>query len=235
MNSHRERLDAIVLAGGIGERLRREVPDLPKPMAPVGGKPCLAYILDFLVEEDFTHAVLAVGYRADVIRRHFGARYRSLRLRYSFERRLLGTGGGIREAMKQASGRHVVVCNGDTFFFPDIAAMRRAHIENEADVTIACKYLRSTARYGRLSVTDGRVSAFREKRSGAPGHINGGVYMIRREFLLRRAPRRKAFSFERLLESSVKSARIVPFAHRGRFLDIGIPADYRRAERYVAR
>ena len=96
-------MEAIILAGGLGTRLRSVVADLPKAMAPVAGRPFLEHLLDFLVDAGFASAVLAVGYRADAIREHFGDRYRGLPLAYSVEGQPLGTGGAIRLAMNQAS------------------------------------------------------------------------------------------------------------------------------------
>ena len=116
-------MQAIILAGGLGTRLRSVVPDLPKPMAPVAGRPFLAWVLDRLVDAGFESAVLAVGYRHEIIRAHFGEDYRGMALRYSVETTPLGTGGAMRLAADHVTALPVFVLNGDTYLELDYRAM----------------------------------------------------------------------------------------------------------------
>ena len=112
-------MEAIILAGGFGTRLQSVVHDVPKPMAPVADKPFLAYLLDQLDRQGCTHAILAVGYKKEVIQNFFGSNYKGISLSYSVEDKPLLTGGALKKALKQATEDAVLVLNGDTFFDVD--------------------------------------------------------------------------------------------------------------------
>lgn len=223
-------MEAIVLAGGFGTRLRGVVDDVPKPMAPVSGRPFLAFLLDQLVGAGFKNVIFAAGYRHQAIRSYFGEEYRGLRLLYSVEREPLGTGGAIRLACGQASLLNIFVLNGDTYIELDFSAMLRTHVSRGAQLTMAVCQVPDAARYGTLSVSDGVVESFREKGPSGPGWINGGAYVLAPK-LRDRLPPRRAFSFEHdVLMPEVQSLRPIAFPAQGLFVDIGVPEDYARAE-----
>lgn len=223
-------MQAIVLAGGLGTRLRGVVPDLPKPMAPVAGRPFLAWILDRLVEARFERAVLAVGYRFEAIRDHFGDTYRGLPLAYSVEAAPLGTGGALRLAAERISVFPVFVLNGDTYLDLDYRAMLEAHQRQGASMSVAVSRTLDMSRYGALELADGHIRRFLEKGPGGAGVINAGVYLLARE-ILARIPPGQAFSFEQqLLTPEVETIRPAAFATDGLFIDIGVPEDYQRAQ-----
>jgi D-glycero-alpha-D-manno-heptose 1-phosphate guanylyltransferase len=222
-------MEAIVLAGGLGTRLRGVVDDVPKPMAPVRGRPFLALVLDQLVEGGFKTAIIAAGYRHEAIRSYFGADYRGLALRYSVEREPLGTGGAIRLACEQAGARDVFVLNGDTYLELDFRAMMEAHVRVGSHLSMAICHVSDVARYGALEVVDGIVQGFLEKGRSAPGWINGGTYVLGPDLRARLRPQ-GAFSFEQdLLAPEVSSIRPLAFRSSGLFIDIGIPEDYAKA------
>jgi D-glycero-alpha-D-manno-heptose 1-phosphate guanylyltransferase len=223
-------VEAIVLAGGLGTRLRSVVSDLPKTMAPIHGRPFLAYLLDAMAEAGFDSIILAVGYKSEAIRAFFGDDYRGLKLRYSKEDEPLGTGGAIRLAMGQASAPHVFVLNGDTHLELDYSAMMQAHLEAKASLTIAIKQVPDAGRYGALETAEGRIRNFREKGRGGPGLINAGVYLLARD-LPDRYPLPRIFSFETdLLMPHASELQPLAFETDGMFIDIGIPEDYARAQ-----
>ena len=223
-------MEAIVLAGGLGTRLRGVVDDVPKPMAPVQGRPFLALILDQLVAAGFKTAIFAAGYRHEAIRSYFGEDYCGLALRYSVEREPLGTGGAIRLACAHAAGRDVFVLNGDTYLELDFRAMLDAHATAAAELSMAICHVPDVARYGALEVNDGMVQGFLEKGRSGPGWINAGTYVLGPELRARLWPQ-GAFSFEQdLLEPEVRSIRPLAFRSSGRFIDIGSPEDYARAQ-----
>ena len=227
-------MEAIVLAGGLGTRLRGVVDDVPKPMAPVQGRPFLAFVLDQLVAAGFKAVIFAAGYRHEAIRSYFGVDYRGLVLRYSVEREPLGTGGAIRLACGQADGRDVVVLNGDTYLELDFRAMLDAHAHAGAKFTMAICHVPDVARYGALELTDGIVQGFLEKGRSGPGWINGGTYVLGPTLRARLRPQ-GAFSFEHdLLAPEVRSIRPLSFRCSGLFIDIGIPEDYARAQQIFA-
>src|SRR5262249_24400432 len=171
-------MKAIVVAGGLGTRLRGVVPDVPKPMAPVRGRPFLALVLDRLIDAGFTAAVLAVGYRHDALRTHFGAEYRGLVLTYSIEAQPLGTGGAIRLAPGAIGAHEVFVLNGDTYLEVDYRVMRAAHAGAGALITLAICQVPDAGRYGALDLAGDRVRGFSEKTRSGPGWIYGGTYLL---------------------------------------------------------
>jgi D-glycero-alpha-D-manno-heptose 1-phosphate guanylyltransferase len=227
-------MEAIILAGGLGTRLRSVVADLPKAMAPVNGRPFLAYLLDALIAAGFDSAILAVGYKSEQIRTHFGERYRSLPLRYSVETEPLGTGGAIKLAMEQVDTTTVFVLNGDTYVELDYQAMLAAHNEAKAALTVAVHAVPDASRYGALDIVDGRIHGFLEKGCAGPGSINAGVYVLSRDLLTPyNLPR--AFSFETdFLVPRVREIRPLAFRTQGIFIDIGVPEDYVRARDVLA-
>lgn len=223
-------MQAIVLAGGLGTRLRSVVPDLPKPMAAVAGRPFLAWILDRLVDAGFDRVVLAVGYRHEAIRDCFGAAYRGLALHYSVEDRPLGTGGAIRLAAKLVQRFPVFVLNGDTFVDVDYRAMLAAHLQLEASMSVAVCPVPDVSRYGALKLADGRIVAFLEKGSGGPGVINAGTYIVSHD-IVEMIPADRVYSFEQqLLVPRAGNIRPAAFVTNGLFIDIGVPQDYARAQ-----
>ena len=227
-------MEAIVLAGGLGTRLRGVVDDVPKPMAPVQGRPFLALVLDQLVGGGFKTAIVAAGYRHEVIRSYFGADYRGLALRYSVEHEPLGTGGAIRLACAQADARDVFVLNGDTYLELDFRAMMEAHARAESLLSMAISHVSDVARYGALELCDDRVQRFLEKGRSGPGWINGGTYVLGPDLRARLRPQ-GAFSFEHeLLATEVRTIRPLAFRSSGLFIDIGIPEDYARAQQIFA-
>jgi D-glycero-alpha-D-manno-heptose 1-phosphate guanylyltransferase len=223
-------MEAIILAGGLGTRLRSVVTDLPKPLAPVHGRPFLALVLDQLVDAGFETAILAAGYRHEAIRDCFGDGYRGLVLRYSVESEPLGTGGAMRLACRQATARDVFVLNGDTYLELDYAAMLGAHVRASARFSMAVCHVPDVARYGALDLDNGIVRAVREKGGSGPGWINGGTYVLGAA-LRARLRADGAFSFEHdLLVPEIADIRPLAFPASGLFIDIGVPDDYLRAQ-----
>ncbi len=225
-------MEAIVLAGGFGTRLQPVIGAMPKPMAPVNGRPFLEYLFDTLIDGGVTRAVLSVGFRAEIIMEHFGARYRSLGLEYAVESEPLGTGGGIRLALWKVQDLRALVVNGDSLFRLDYRAMLEFHMKKKADATLALRKLGDTDRYGRVMMNRARrINGFEEKRVGAgSGYINGGVYIIEKYFLMEPEFRGR-FSIEKdCFEKYYPEAALFGFPSDGYFLDIGIPGDYTKAQ-----
>ena len=222
--------EAIVLAGGFGTRLQKVVAEVPKPMAPVAGKPFLHYIFDYLIKNEITHAVLAVGYLREVIIDTYGDAYRSLKLSYSIETDPLGTGGGILQACKYLKGEEAMVINGDTFFNVDLQALALFHRSHGAKLTVALKRMEKFDRYGTVE-TDAQyhITGFREKRYMDDGLINGGIYCLHTSIFPPSIPQK--FSFEKeILEKEIHGGEIYGLESKGYFIDIGIPEDYARAQ-----
>ena len=225
---------AIVLAGGLGTRLAQVTRDIPKPMAPVGSRPFLEYLLDDLVDQGVEQTVLAVSYRWEVIREHFGSVYRGMDLNYSVEKIPLGTGGAIQQALATLADHEVVVLNGDTRFRVDLAEMEKSHRNSGAPLTIALKRVTDSGRFGRVEVSaDGVVTSFLEKSTAGPGWINGGVYILNSS-LFKDFPMPERFSFELdLVELNIDQIQPQAYQSDAYFIDMGIPEDYQRAQHEI--
>lgn len=228
-------MDAIVLAGGLGQRLQSAIVDLPKPMAPVNGRPFLSYLLDYLNESPATRCILATGHMHEKIASYYGDRYKDLNIAYSVEAEPLGTGGGLKQAFTHVTSPDVFVVNGDTYFEVDLRKLLQAHSEKGADLTIALKPMSDISRYGVVKVEACHIKSFEEKKEVAEGFINGGVYLARRS-LFDGFNLPEKFSFEEtFLKQVVAKLQVRAYFSDTYFIDIGIPQDYERAQRELRR
>jgi D-glycero-alpha-D-manno-heptose 1-phosphate guanylyltransferase len=226
--------EAIVLAGGLGTRLRSAVPDLPKCMAPVGGRPFIAWLTEHFQKAGIGRFIFALGYKSVAFEAFFSEAFPDGGYEVSLEEEPLGTGGAIRQACMLARDRTVLILNGDTFFRIDPVLLSDFHSGHEADCTLCLKPMRDFDRFGVVEQDgDGRVRCFHEKKHYTEGFINGGVYALDRErFLAEQLP--PVFSFERdWLEKMVDDRRIFGLVQDEYFIDIGIPEDYRRVQREI--
>ncbi len=226
-------METIILAGGLGTRLRSVVKEVPKCMAPIADKPFLWYLLKYLSRFDVSRVILSVGYLREVICKWIDEVKDEFPFEfdYAVEEVPLGTGGGIRLALSKTSDSDVVVLNGDTFFDVDLNALLEAHTRLNAAITLALKPMRKFDRYGRVVVDhkNNRIWQFKEKAYCEEGLINGGVYIIRRlEPVFEGLPEK--FSFEdAVLEPQCQLGKLFGVIQNGYFIDIGIPEDYSRA------
>ena len=228
---------AIVLAGGLGTRLRSAVPDLPKPMAPVAGRPFLEHLLDQWIAQGVSHFVLSVGYRHEVIVDHFGDRYRGADVSYAIENTPLGTGGGLLLAARSlppGDSERFLVLNGDTYFDVPLAPLREFAERTDADWCFSLFKAQETGRYMGLKVDDEhRIVALRHDDQRIGRLANGGVYLVH--------PRALRGGFVPVEGASVSlendlfaawmagGQRFLGKPFDGAFIDIGVPDDFRRA------
>jgi len=207
---------AIILAGGLGLRLRPVVSDAPKAMAPVQGKPFLAHLLENLKRQEVKDVIISVGYKKEFIKNHFGGSYGPVRIRYSEEDTPLGTGGALRKALRMVKDGAFVL-NGDTFFDIDLCALQSAHRESGADITIALTAVTGD-RYGVVSVGEGVFS-------------NGGIYYLHKN-IFDGIEVLEPFSFEKdVIEKHKDTLDIRGVVFDGYFIDIGVPEDYAQAQK----
>lgn len=226
---------AIILAGGLGTRLRSAVPDLPKCLAPVAGRPFLFYVINYLRSQGINNFIFSLGYKHEMITGYLEKDFATLAYKTVVEEEPLGTGGAIRLAAAQAQAPQLVVTNGDTLFRADIPAMLQLHKQNNAACTLALKPMQDFDRYGVVEISEeGRITAFKEKQQYKQGTINGGLYVIDREALLADLPEK--FSFEKdFLEAKYADGQFYGLAQDHYFIDIGIPEDYNQAQKDLAR
>ena len=218
-------MEAIVLAGGFGTRLSTVVSDVPKPMAPINGRPFLEYLLNDLSEKGINRVILAVGYKKEIIKSHFKEKYKNIDIIYSDEDIPLGTGGAIKKALILAKDENIFIINGDTFFDVDLKEMYQFHKKNSSKLTLAIKGMEKFDRYGSLILEEDRIIKFEEKKYNDKGYINGGIYLINKELLNEKE--KESFSFEKeILENENLKIEKYGYKSEGYFIDIGIPEDY---------
>lgn len=223
---------AIILAGGLGTRLQSVIQDIPKPMAPVRGKPFVEYVVNYLKIYGIEKIIFSIGYRGEVIQDYFGKEFNSIKIEYSVEETPLGTGGGIFQAAQMCDDEPFLVLNGDTLFDIDLFQFSYLYEISEADMIIGLKAMENFDRYGIVQLADDeRVIGFKEKEFRKEGLINGGVYIFSKKiFDIANFPDR--FSFEKdFMEKYLNEIQMFGYEMDGYFIDIGIPEDYAKAEK----
>lgn len=229
---------AIILAGGLGTRLRSVISDLPKCMAPVAGRPFLFYVINYLRSQGVEKFIFSLGYKHEIIEEYLHDQFstlpggkQALYFQCSIEEDPLGTGGAIQLACQKATEKNVIVANGDTLFKINGKELFSFHTGHKADCTIALKPMQHFDRYGVVAINDkGVVIDFKEKQFYQSGLINGGLYVLNVEnFMAKKftAP----FSFEKdFLQKHYRQGKIVGLVQDDYFIDMGIPEDYNRAQ-----
>lgn len=224
--------EAIVLAGGLGTRLKTVVTELPKSLAPVAGRPFLSYLLDHAKKQGIEKFIFALGYKTELIEEFVRKYLPEASYAFSIEKEPLGTGGAIYRACKQASSANILVLNADTFYgiqYPQLAGM---HELRKAACTLALKPMKEFERYGAVYMDEeNTVRGFSEKKYQSSGLINGGVYALKVEpFVQKSFP--ETFSFEKdFLETECVKGNILGVVSDAYFIDIGLPGDYLLAQK----
>ena len=248
-------MEAILLCGGLGTRLRSVVSDRPKPMADIAGKPFLHYFVRMLSEKGVERFIFALGYMGEQIEAYFrdGREY-GISIAYSYEESPLGTGGAIRNALPKMQEEDVLVLNADTYFDTDYRSLFQEQRVKRADMTIASREIEDISRYGAIvKDTDGRVLRWNEKQSGsgettpdstetlarsgetAPrrGEINGGIYVMKKSLIEKIPVGKQSLENDCIPVWLSHSVKIHALPSDGYFMDIGVPEDYRRFQEDV--
>ena len=223
--------EAIVLAGGLGTRLKSVVADLPKSLAPVAGKPFLAYLLDHAKQEGIEKFIFALGYKTALIEAFVKSYLQDETYAFSVEDEPLGTGGAIYKACSQVTFQNTIVLNADTYYGVHFSELATLHEQRQAACTLALKPMKAFDRYGLVEMNANQVvTGFSEKKYRDEGLINGGVYALDTRSLLQKTfP--ASFSFEKdYLEKEYSKQNILGIVSDAYFIDIGIPEDYQRAQ-----
>ena len=223
---------AIILAGGLGTRLRSVVSDVPKCMAPVAGKPFLHYVIAHLQNNGIQSFIFSVGYKSESIINFIKNDYTGISYQFSVEEEPLGTGGAVKFSLEKTTERNILLCNGDTLFKANINELNNFHLLHNSDCTLCLKPMNNFDRYGVVELdNDDLIVSFKEKQFYKKGLINGGVYALNAEtFINKNLPEK--FSFEKdYLEKFVKEEKMFGLIQDAYFIDIGIPEDYKRAQK----
>lgn len=223
-------MQALVLAGGEGTRLRPLTLDVPKPVMPLAGRPFLTFMLGWLKRHGVDEVILSCGFLSDGVERVLGDIWQGMRLRYLHEEEPLGTGGPLRLALEEGVlAERLFMLNGDVLCDFDLTAQLAQHERTSAEGTLALAAVEDTSSYGVVPTDgEGRVEAFLEKQDGpAPtNRINAGCYILEREVAERIEPGR-AVSMEReVFPQLAGGKRLYGFLAEGYWIDIGTPERY---------
>ena len=222
--------EAIILAGGLGSRLKPVIADLPKSLAPVAGKPFLGYLLDYSKKQGIKKFIFALGYKSAPIEQFVKAYLPAGSYVFSVEEEPLGTGGAIFKACNLVATPDTMVLNADTFFGISFSHLAIIHELRKAECTLALKPMKSFDRYGAVEIEKQVIIGFSEKKYYREGLVNGGVYALSAaSFLQKKFP--PVFSFEKdYLEKQYRGRQIMGMLSDAYFIDIGVPEDYERAQ-----
>lgn len=214
-------IDVIILAGGLGTRLRDTVPDLPKPLAPINGRPFLDILLNQIKPLPISKTILAIGYRATQIIDY----YKSSSLEFSIEDTPLGTGGALKKALEKSVAPYLLVMNGDSYLDFSLQAL----LQKNADLVIACREVENASRYGKIKIeANGRISSFSEKSPiQEKGIINGGIYLMKRNLL---DAFEGVFSLEQDVFPKILEKDVYATLCHGKFIDIGTKDSFFEAQ-----
>jgi D-glycero-alpha-D-manno-heptose 1-phosphate guanylyltransferase len=225
-------MEAIVLAGGLGTRLRSIVSDVPKSMALVAGRPLLDLLLTALNARGVTRTILSLGYMSEAITSHFAKHPVGMELVYEIESTPLGTGGAIAAALSHVRSDDVFVFNGDTYLDLDLSAVAALWPDDRTPIVVA-RPVADTERFGALEIVERRISRFLGTGRQGAGVINAGCYLIPKD-IFAGADLPAAFSFEQDFLACRPPMSVRVFVTEGQFIDIGVPEDYLRAQSELA-
>lgn len=228
-------MQAILLAGGLGTRLRSVVSDRPKPMALIEDRPFMEYVVRGLAQFGITDIIFAVGYKGSMVEEYFGdGEAFGIKAAYAYEEELLGTAGAIRNAGRFVTEDSFFVLNADTFYRIDYGRLVQIKEENGLDMALVLREVSDVSRYGAAVLRGVMLTGFNEKEKEAgPGTINGGVYLMSRKLLDEIPEGKVSLENEMIPRWMEEGKRLGGFVNDGYFIDIGVPDDYFRFQEDV--
>ena len=230
-------MEAIILAGGLGTRLRSVVKDQPKALAALGKFPFLYYLIKYLRNEGIDRFVFSLGYLHEQIEDFLKEYFPDLEYAVVIEDTPLGTGGAIKLCLNEVKSKEVLLVNADTFFEVNIRQLQDYFKQRQADCVIALTSMHNFDRYGVVRLDEqSNVLEFVEKQQTEHGLINTGLIFLNKEkFDELMGGLTGAFSFEKdVIEPNISSMKIYGMSQEGFFIDIGIPEDYAKANAQLA-
>lgn len=226
-------MQAIILAGGLGTRLRSVVQDQPKVLAPVAGKPFLYWLITYLQKQGVTKFIFSLGYLHEQVELFLENEFSTLNYLVVIENEPLGTGGAIKLCLSFCEDEDILLANGDTFFELNIESFYKNFIETSSDCSIALTSMQHFDRYGSVTITnDNIITEFNEKQYCESGLINTGLVLFKKSvFESKTNSICEKFSFEKdFIEPNISNLKIRGYIANGYFIDIGIPQDYQKAQ-----
>ncbi len=227
-----ENIEVLILVGGKGARLQSVVSDVPKPMAPIGDRPFLDYLIENLENQGLCNISLLSGYKAELIADHFKAKKN---VKVIVEDKPLGTGGAIINALKEVEGERILVLNGDTFFHGALTPLLTTYHKDR--FLMGLTLVEDVSRYGEVFLNESnQVEKMKEKQeSSSSGLINLGMYLFNKEVLSSFSTLEKSSLETEILPKLIASGHVFGQALKGDFIDIGIPSDYQKSQELIPR
>ncbi len=225
---------AIILAGGLGTRIKKIYPDLPKPVIPVAGKPFLFWLVEYLIGQGIKEIFVSTGYLADKIEKAFiNNNFKKIKISFIREDESLGTGGAVRLAAQSIDADQTFVCNGDTICHAQLSDIEKTVIETGCSVAVLISKLENVLSYGSVIIDDtNRITSFSEKNTSVKhGWVNAGIYCVDTQWarsLVDDIP----LSMEKDVFPSILSDKIRAVKTDKPFIDIGSEEGLRNAEKF---
>ena len=226
-------MEAVILAGGFGKRLKGIVENIPKPMALINNKPFLDYLLSYLLNHGVRKVIFSVFYKYEILKNRYGLSFDKIKIDYSIDKQALGTGGAIKNALSKTSMENIIIINGDTLFNIDLNKFYKEHIKNQYDISLSLKPMQSFDRYGIVKVGRNKeVLSLQEKEFCKKGNIDGGVYLIKND-IFKKIRNKKVFSFNEFLTQNLDNLKVGGMIFDNFFIDIGTPEDYIKSQKIL--
>jgi D-glycero-alpha-D-manno-heptose 1-phosphate guanylyltransferase len=229
-------MQAIILAGGFGTRLQTVVKEVPKPLAPISGKPFLFWLIVYLQQQGVTHFIFSLGYLHHQVETFLKEEFPNLKYDCVVEKEALGTGGAIKICMLKSIEQDIIIVNGDTFFELNIKDFITFYRDTNSDCSIALTPMQNFDRYGSVTIDEQNIiHQFNEKKYCASGLINTGILIFNKEIFIKKTEHlTQNFSYENdFLSPNISQIKVTGYIAPGYFIDIGIPEDYYKADKEI--
>lgn len=227
-------MDALILAGGMGTRLKSIINDRPKPLAPINSRPFIFYLLDQLIScKHISRIIISTGYRSDLIQEAIKAYSSPLPILFSKESLPLGTGGAIIEATSLITSPHFLAMNGDSYIDVDITACADEHFSLHSQATILCQEMTNSGRFGSIQFhpKTKKLLSFAEKEKQTSNYINAGIYFFNKE-VFKDFPKKTCLSLEKEIFPNFSPNTVHCISRQAKFIDIGTPSSYTEAQSF---
>ncbi|MCM8530828.1 MAG: nucleotidyltransferase family protein [Lentisphaeraceae bacterium] len=225
--------EAIILCGGLGTRLQTIIKDQPKPMANIGGKPFLSWIIERLIAQGIQHIILSTGFKSNIIEKALSLWENQVKISISKEDHALGTGGAIKLALPLLKTHTFLALNGDSFTPFSIKSLSELHFTQNSDTTLWLCQVEDASRYGTVSVNkQGRILNFLEKQEiSQTASINAGIYILTKQVF--QPFKDEIFSLEKDLFPTLIKKKFYGIETTTPFIDIGTPESYSKAHNFM--
>ena len=227
-------MDAIILAGGVGSRIKSLSNGVPKPMIVVSGRPFIEWQIMYLIKYGVSRIIISTGYKSFIFEDYFKNKRNNVEIIIALESTPLGTGGGVINAAKHVLSENVLVLNGDSLCIFDVCKLIKLHNNYKADLTLVSKYCDDNSRYGMFSLDGDIVKKFDEKNDQSTGgYISVGFYCMNIKILREKLETNNSFEYDLMPKWINEKKKIYSLRVDEEFIDIGTPESLKQAEQFI--